>query len=585
VPPTNPLCAREVSVPAQLVPTYLAAGSTLGPCDSACQLSIVSFSYFNTNSCPVTLPAGSATNIVFGSAVASSDQGQPSLFTPGITASAFTIVLPTNATVTWEVATPGIGTQCVTVTGSSFSECLAPCVTEPCFGSCISCAQGAMLRNLLRLDSCANGPVFAAAVAEAVADCDASLGCSADCCTQDECLFGEVTTLALNATLASSTECVFEALTNLSSLPSSAAIDAELLAAAEQLVVANVSCTLDCGGFGGCPPPLTVCLDETCFEPCECNVSRSFLNATGASLTSMCVPATLCPGQFDPGALATCEAACMVGTVPPGSCASACIFLCLNVTCPAVASCLTTALIGFSPTRPFLGTAVTYGVLAGSSITNTGITIINGDVGLSPGSALTGAPIVTGATNVDDPPAVQAKLDLTAAYNEVAGMACGTVITTDLGGLTLEPGVYCFSSSAGLTGTLTLDAGFDTNAAFIFQIPSALTTASGSLVTVINGLPCGVFWQVGSSATLGTGSTFLGTILALASITANTGVVVPSGQLLTQTSAVTMDANVMTIPACTQSFQASCVTPCLGPCSTSAPPPPSLPAWPLARLR
>jgi len=187
-----------------------------------------------------------------------------------------------------------------------------------------------------------------------------------------------------------------------------------------------------------------------------------------------------------------------------------------------------------------------FAVLGGSAVTNTATpTIVNGNLGVSPGSAVTGFPpgIVTGGTiHAADAVAAQAQSDLTTTYVNLASEACGTDLTgQDLGGKTLTPGVYCFSTSAQLTGTLTLDAQGNPNAVFIFQIGSTLTTASASSVLLINGgSSCGVFWQVGSSATLGTGTALLGSIVALTSITLNTGASV-SGRVLARNGAVTLD--------------------------------------------
>lgn len=195
-----------------------------------------------------------------------------------------------------------------------------------------------------------------------------------------------------------------------------------------------------------------------------------------------------------------------------------------------------------------LGTAQSFGVLGGSTVTNTGATTVNGNVGVSPGSSVTGFPpgvIVGGATHLNDAVAVQAQNDLTTAYNDIAATPCTVDLTgQNLGGLTLTPGVYCFSSSAQLTGALTLDALGNPNALFLFKIGSTLTTASGSSVTVINGgSSCNrVFWQVGSSATIGTGTSFAGDILALTSITLTTGANT-SGRALARNGAVTLDTN------------------------------------------
>lgn len=200
-----------------------------------------------------------------------------------------------------------------------------------------------------------------------------------------------------------------------------------------------------------------------------------------------------------------------------------------------------------------LGTADSFGVLGGSTVTNTGPTVVNGDLGVSPGTAVTGFPpgTVNGTIHAADAVAAQAQSDVTTAYNDAAGRACNRVLTgQDLGGQTLTSGVYCFSSSAGLTGTVMLNAQGDPNAVFIFQIGSTLTTASGSNVNLINGAQsCNVFWQVGSSATLGTTTRFRGTIFALTSITANTGATV-AGRLLARNGAATLDSNTVTRARC-----------------------------------
>ena len=198
-------------------------------------------------------------------------------------------------------------------------------------------------------------------------------------------------------------------------------------------------------------------------------------------------------------------------------------------------------------TAPNLGVAGSFAVLGGSTVTNTGKSAIIGELGVSPGTSVTGFPpgIVTGGTiHINDAVAQQAQSNLTTAYNAAAGQAFNTDLTgQDLGGLTLTPSVYRFSTSAQLTGTLTLNAQGNPNAVFIFQIGSTLTTASNARVLVINGgSNCNVFFQVGSSATLGTGTQFAGNILALASITANTGASV-SGRLLARNGAVTLDTN------------------------------------------
>jgi hypothetical protein len=210
---------------------------------------------------------------------------------------------------------------------------------------------------------------------------------------------------------------------------------------------------------------------------------------------------------------------------------------------PALLILLATPLAAQIP----LGTAANFGVLGGSAVTNTGASTVNGNLGVSPGSSITGFPpgiVVGGTINAADSIAANAQNDLTIAYNAAAALPCTTDLTgQDLGGLTLTPGVYCFAASAALTGTLTLDAQGDPSAQFVFKTGSTLTTASGSSVVLINGgTTCNVFWQIGSSATLGTGSTIIGNILALTSITATTGANA-SGRLLARNGAVTLDTN------------------------------------------
>lgn len=206
-------------------------------------------------------------------------------------------------------------------------------------------------------------------------------------------------------------------------------------------------------------------------------------------------------------------------------------------------------------TAPSLGTAQRFAVLGGSAVTNTGPSTITGDLGVSPGNAVSGFPpgLVAGGTiHSADAVALQAQRDVTTAYNALAGQACDTVLTgQDLGGLMLTPGVYCYAAAAQLTGTLTLDAQGNPSAVFIFQIGSTLTTASNAKVQVINGgSPCNIYWKVGSSATLGTATTFVGNILALTSITLTTGADI-SGRALARNGAVTLDTNTVSFAACT----------------------------------
>ena len=199
-----------------------------------------------------------------------------------------------------------------------------------------------------------------------------------------------------------------------------------------------------------------------------------------------------------------------------------------------------------------LGTAESFAVLAGSAVTNTGPSTISGDVGVSPGTAVTGIPpaTVNGTVHAADAVAAQAQSDLTIAYDDAAGRTPPLSVSGDLGGLALTSGVYKSGSALGLTGTLTLDAQGNPNAVFVFQADSTLTTASGSRVKLINGAqPCNVFWQIGSSATLGTSSVFTGNILALTSISINDGVDV-QGRALARNGGVTLINDSITAARC-----------------------------------
>jgi cell division septation protein DedD len=194
-----------------------------------------------------------------------------------------------------------------------------------------------------------------------------------------------------------------------------------------------------------------------------------------------------------------------------------------------------------------LGTAKSFAVLAGETITNTGATTITGDVGLHPGKAATGFETVTlhGAKHLGDAVALGAKNALVTAYDDAAGATPVTNVPVELGGTTLKPGVYA-SDTLGLTGTLTLDG----EGLYIFQAASTLITAPDSKVALINGASaCNVYWQVGSSATLDTGTSFKGTIMALTSITLNNGATL-QGRALARNGAVTMDHNTINSSAC-----------------------------------
>jgi hypothetical protein len=233
-----------------------------------------------------------------------------------------------------------------------------------------------------------------------------------------------------------------------------------------------------------------------------------------------------------------------------------------------------------------LGTAGSFAVLAGQTVTNTGPSIISGDLGVSPGTAVTGFPpgIVTGGTiHAADAVAAQAQSDLTTAYNDAAGRSPTANVPAFIGaGQTLAPGVYKASSSLDVGGSLTLDAGGDPDAVFIFQAPSTLITDSASSVILTNGAQaCNVFWQVGSSATLGTDSAFTGTILALTSISVTTGDTI-AGRALARNGAVTLDDDTITAPSCltTPPTPTATPTPTSTTTATSTPPPPTPTATP-----
>ncbi len=213
-----------------------------------------------------------------------------------------------------------------------------------------------------------------------------------------------------------------------------------------------------------------------------------------------------------------------------------------------------------------LGTTASFSVLGGQTVTNTGNTTLSGDIGVAPGSSIVGFPpgLVGGATYAGTVEAQQAQSDLTLAYDNAAGRS-STATVTELGGQTLVSGVYTASTSMQLTGTVTLDAQGDNTAVFIFQAGSTLTTASSSTVALINGAQaCNVFWQVGSSATIGTSTDFKGTIMALTSIAAQNGATF-DGRALARNGEVTLDNNTFI----------------QGPCDNTVPTtPPTTPATP-----
>ncbi|MBA3704356.1 MAG: DUF3494 domain-containing protein [Bacteroidetes bacterium] len=199
------------------------------------------------------------------------------------------------------------------------------------------------------------------------------------------------------------------------------------------------------------------------------------------------------------------------------------------------------------PTIQLAG-ASSLAILSGSSITNTGATVVTGDMGLSPGTSIGGFPpgILNGTQHINDAIANQAKLDLTAAYNDAAGRTCTDIVTLsgNIGGLTLTPGLYKSTSSLAISsGDLTFDAKGNANAVFIIQIASTLTTTSGRKVILSGGASASnIFWQVSSSATFGTTSVFKGTVMAMQSVSFNTGATL-DGRALARNGTITMAGN------------------------------------------
>jgi len=233
-----------------------------------------------------------------------------------------------------------------------------------------------------------------------------------------------------------------------------------------------------------------------------------------------------------------------------------------------------------------------FAVLGATTVTCTGASTITGDLGLSPGTSVTGFPAPctnVGTIHAADATAAAAQADLTTAFNTLASQTCTLDLTgTDLGGLTLTPGTYCFSSSAALTGTLTLNAQGNPNAVWVFKTGSTLTTAGN--VVFINGTTansCGVQWQIGSSATLGSGSLIAGNILAQTSITLNTGAGL-TGRALARTGAVTLDTNQVSFAACGVNAGPTGAPPPFGgpvpPPVTAAAPTPTLSEWAMIAL-
>ena len=255
-----------------------------------------------------------------------------------------------------------------------------------------------------------------------------------------------------------------------------------------------------------------------------------------------------------------------------------------RVASTATVATIATALFAFAgpahaaaPAKVHLATAGEYSVLASSTVTNTGGSVLAGSLGLSPGTAITGFPpgVVTppSTTNATNAAAASARADLTAAYVDAHGRPIDATTAADLANLHLQAGVYAGPSKGALqlTGPLVLDGAGDPNAVFVFQTDSSLTTASSSTVSLINGAQeCNVFWQVGSSATLGSGSVFAGNIMALTSVSIDSGVTV-HGRALARNGAVTLLDDVFTKPTCATSLPGSTTTTTAGSSRSTAP--------------
>ena len=217
----------------------------------------------------------------------------------------------------------------------------------------------------------------------------------------------------------------------------------------------------------------------------------------------------------------------------------------LTVGCGSSSDAVSSGGSAGSPVR--LGAAARFGVLAGQSVSNSGATTINADLGIWPGNTSTGAPTVMGTTHLGDLTAKSAQGALTAAYNDAAGRAAGSTIAGDLGGMTLTPGVRKSTSSLEITSAdVTLDGGGNPNAVFIFQIASSFTVAVGRNVILSGGAQrSNIFWQVGSSATLNSNCTVSGDIIALTTISLGTGATL-NGRAMARNGSVTLLANTIT---------------------------------------
>jgi hypothetical protein len=226
---------------------------------------------------------------------------------------------------------------------------------------------------------------------------------------------------------------------------------------------------------------------------------------------------------------------------------SAAAFLMVSLAACGAMSSTSSSLTTTTASPPSLGAAASFAVLGASTVTCTGASAITGDVGVSPGTGITGFNppcTISGALHPGDALAAQAHADLGTAYGALAAAVCEHNLTgQDLGGQTLDPGVYCFDTTVGVTGALTLDGGGDASASWIFQVGTAITTATNaSVVMAGGGKPGNVFWKVGSSATIGTATAFQGNLLAYATVTLVSGSSVV-GRALALNAAVTLDNN------------------------------------------
>lgn len=293
---------------------------------------------------------------------------------------------------------------------------------------------------------------------------------------------------------------------------------------------------------------ITASFNES-LDPATVSASTLTLTGPGATAVSGTVSYTSSPSiaRFTPAA------SLAAGTTYTATVTTGVEDLAGNALAAAYLWSFTTAATTGAQTAPDLGAAADFAVLAGSTVTSTGATALTGDLGVSPGTAVTGFPpgTMTGTQHAGDAASATAMANLTTAYDDLAGRTLGPVaLAGNLGGLTLPPGLYRSTSSLEISsGNLTLDAGGDADAVFVFQIASTFTTMADRTVILAGSADAGnVFWQVGSSATLGTMSTVCGTVMANQSITLATGAVL-DGRALARIGGVSLAGNAVVIPA------------------------------------